>query len=178
MNMNDKKISKDISKALRHCPEQFHIVIDEYGWTDIEPLLKALEAVHGVLTEDDIQGIIDRSEKKRYEIKDHRIRAFYGHTLKKKIKKEVTMPPEILYHGTARNIVPTIMKDGIKSMKRNYVHLSTHIETAVQVGKRKDRQPQILKIHALQAYQDGINFYIGNQDTWLSDHIPAKYIEE
>lgn len=44
--------------------------------------------------------------------------------------------------------------------------------------KRHDKHPWVLKINATQAYQDGINFYYGNEKVWLADEIPSKYITE
>ena len=44
--------------------------------------------------------------------------------------------------------------------------------------KRHDKHPCVLKINATQAYQDGINFYYGNEKVWLADEIPSKYITE
>ena len=49
--------------------------------------------------------MIEKSEKKRHEIKDGRIRAFYGDSIPMKIWKEEKTPPDILYHGTARRKV-------------------------------------------------------------------------
>lgn len=63
-------------------------------------------------------------------------------------------------------------------MNRQYVHLSLDKETALQVGKRHDSSPIILKIEAYKAYQDGISFYLGNETVWLSDSIPPQYISQ
>ncbi|HHV35992.1 MAG TPA: RNA 2'-phosphotransferase, partial [Syntrophomonadaceae bacterium] len=48
----------------------------------------------------DLQKIINESNKKRFEIKDGEIRATYGHSLPSKIEKKPTVPPKFLYHGT------------------------------------------------------------------------------
>lgn len=47
---------------------------------------------------------------------------------------------------------------------------------AESVGKRRDNHPVILKINAKQAVKDGIKFYIGNNEVWLCDHVPTKYL--
>ena len=44
-------------------------------------------------------------------------------------------------------------------MSRQYVHLSVDTETAMQVGKRHDSEPVILKINAAEAFESGIKFY-------------------
>ncbi len=40
--MNYTELSKEISYALRHRPQEYGLVLDENGWVGIENLLKAL----------------------------------------------------------------------------------------------------------------------------------------
>lgn len=172
------QLGKHISYILRHHPEKYHIQMDDEGWVDVQELLNVLERHFGLLSENDIIALMQQSDKQRYELKDHKIRAYYGHSLKKKIKKKVQEPPEILYHGTARRFMDAILMQGLQPMSRQYVHLSQDIETAIQVGSRHDEKPIILKIYALKAFQDGIKFYLGNEKVWLSETIPPQYIEK
>jgi putative RNA 2'-phosphotransferase len=51
------------------------------------------------------------------------------------------------------------------------------VETAKQVGLRKNSQTKILMIRAKQAHENGIQFYLGNENIWLADFIPANYID-
>lgn len=176
--MNNIKIEKEISYALRHYPEQYCLDMDEAGWVQVEQLLNALEVKYGKLTETDILEIMRHSDKQRYELKDHKIRAYYGHSLPQKIKKEEHVPPQILYHGTAKRFLDSIMKDGLLPMNRQYVHLSADKETAIQVGSRHDKEPVILEILALKAYEDGVHFYLGNEKVWLADVIAPQYIKK
>jgi putative RNA 2'-phosphotransferase len=87
--------------------------------------------------------MIARSDKVRFEIKDDKIRALYGHSYSysssipfTKIQKIASKPPDILYHGTSPSAVKNIMSEGLRLMNRHYVHLSTDKNTALQVGKR------------------------------------------
>lgn len=95
-----------------------------------------------------------------------------------KILKEVKMPPDILYHGTARRFEQSIMEDGLLPQSRQYVHLSQDVETTENVGKRHDDKPCILIIDAKKAWDEGIKFYLGNEKVWLADEIPSKYIKK
>lgn len=70
------------------------------------------------------------------------------------------------------------MKDSLKPMQRQYVHLSEDRKTVIQVGTRHDQKTIILKIVALQAYQAGILFYQGKQKVWLSEAIPSQYQQD
>ena len=124
----------------------------------------------------DIEYIIANSDKTRFEIQGDRVRALYGHTIPMHISKEPIVPPAILYHGTTHKAAQIILKDGLKPMKRQYVHLSVDTDTAVQVGKRRDSDPVIQKIDAAKAHSDGVKFYKGNDKVVLADYIPPEYI--
>jgi RNA:NAD 2''-phosphotransferase len=87
-------------------------------------------------------------------------------------------PPEILYHGTPRYFLDSIKKNGFLPKNRQYVHLGVDIETAAQVGKRRDDNPVILKIDAKRAWNEGVKFFQGNEKVWLTDCVDPKYIQE
>lgn len=178
--MNYSELSKEVSYALRHAPWEYELEMDESGGVPLEQLLFSL---HQTLkwedvTKKDLIEMIERSEKKRHEIYDDKIRAFYGHSIIMKIVKEEKMPPNILYHGTARRFMDSIAEKGLLPRSRQYVHLSQDIVTAEIVGKRHDNNPQILVIDSLSAWNDGIRFYYGNEKVWLADMVPSKYISE
>ena len=178
--MNYQSLSKVISYALRHAPWEYELEMDEEGQVLVEQLLEALhrEEKWKNVCEADLHEIIRTSEKKRFEIKDGKIRAFYGHSIPMKIAKQEMMPPDILYHGTARRFLDSILQNGLLPQSRQYVHMSHDVETAETVGKRHDARPCILAIDAKRAWEDGVKFYIGNEKVWLADVIPGKYIEQ
>lgn len=174
------KLSKEISYALRHGPWEYELEMDEEGWVPVEQLLSALhkDEKWKDVSEKDFARIIESSEKKRHEMSDGKIRAFYGHSIPMKIAKEAKMPPDILYHGTARRFLKSIQDSGLLPQGRQYVHLSQDVQTAQSVGMRHDSKPCILKIDAGQAWRDGIKFYYGNEKVWLADRVPSKYISK
>lgn len=174
------ELSKEISYALRHAPWEYELEMNEAGFVSVEQLLDALNKNKKweSISEKDLIVMIQKSEKKRYEIANGEIRAYYGHSVPMKIVKEEKKPPRVLYHGTARKFLNSIKENGLLPKGRQYVHLSQDIETARNVGMRHGKQPCVLKINAAQAYQDGIKFYYGNEKVWLADDIPSKYIME
>ena len=177
--MKNIELSKEISYALRHAPWEYELEMDEEGWVLSEQLLDALHRNEKWMNvrEKDFHDIIEQSEKKRFEIKDGKIRAYYGHSIPMKILKEEKMPPDILYHGTARRFLDSIKEKGLLPQGRQYVHLSMDIETAGNVGKRHDDKPCILTIDAINAWNEGIKFYLGNEKVWLADAIPSRFIK-
>lgn len=175
-----EELSREISYVLRHAPWIYELEMNEEGWVLVEQLVDALQGTKkwGNICEADLNEMIEKSEKKRHEMKDGKIRAIYGHSIPMKIIKEEKEPPNILYHGTARRFIESIKENGLLPKSRQYVHLSEDIKTAEIVGKRHDDKPYILIIDAKQAWNEGIKFYHGNEKVWLSDAIPSRYIEK
>jgi putative RNA 2'-phosphotransferase len=167
MAFNDRKLVY----ALRHSPQTFGLQLDGEGWADLQAFLSAMG-----ITREKLDSIIANMDKKRLEIKDGKIRAFYGHSFPSKVQKTESQPPDVLYHGTSPFVAHIIRQEGIKSMDRQYVHLSVNTQTAELVGKRRNANPVIFTIDAKRAFQDGVKFYFGNEDIWLADFIPPQYI--
>jgi len=175
-----EELSKEISYALRHAPWEYELEMDGEGWVPVEQLLEALHRTEkwSNICEADLNEMIEKSQKKRHELASGKIRAFYGHSIPMKILKEEKMPPNVLYHGTARRFLETINENGLLPQSRQYVHLSQDIDTAENVGMRHDDKPCILIIDAKTAWNDGIKFYFGNEKVWLADRIPSRYIRK
>ena len=180
--MNERliRLSKTISHALRHKPEEYGLQLDAEGWVPVETLLDALHRRRETWRQvrvADIEQIMDESEKQRFEMRNGKIRAFYGHSTADKIEKQPAIPPAFLYHGTTPQAAEAILREGLRSMKRQYVHLSTDEKTARLVALRRTSQPVILRVAALEAHQQGIHFYPGNEDIWLADPVPPAFIQ-
>jgi putative RNA 2'-phosphotransferase len=167
-----------LSYILRHHPERFNIKLDAKGYANLEVIIKIINSrfPNHQIGKKSIKDIIELSNKRRFEIIDDRIRAFYGHSIKNKIEmQKVESVPDKLYHGTNLKAYQKIKKEGLKRKSRQYVHLSKSIDTAYSVGKRRTNKPIILMIQANQAGKDRINFYKSG-DMYLADYIPPDYI--
>ncbi len=174
------QLSKTVSHALRHAPWLYELEVDEGGWVPVDDLLQALRehrAAWRGLKHDDLQRMIVHSDKARFELDGGRIRARYGHSLPGKLARTPAAPPSILYHGTPSRAVPAILSEGLKPMRRQYVHLSTDDDTARQVGGRKGGRPVILVVRAGEAHAAGVPFYAGNEFVWLADHVPPPFLD-
>lgn len=173
-------LSRSISQALRHQPWLYELELDEEGWVGVEALLGALRRQRREwheLTEQDIVRVMEAADKQRFELRDGRIRALYGHSTPQRLRKVPTEPPKVLYHGTSRETAELILAEGLKPMGRQYVHLSVDRETAHQVGRRKAREPVILEVAAAEAYAAEVIFYEGNEHVWLADEVPTRFIQ-
>jgi len=173
-------LSRVVSHALRHEPWLYELELDDEGWVSIDLLLNSLRTYDNKwknLNSIDLINMISASDKIRHEISNDRIRALYGHSIPGKLLKIPGKPPNILFHGTASKNLALIYREGLRPMNRQYVHLSTQIEIAEQVGKRKDPKPIILTIVAKEAYEHDVIFYQGNEQVWLVDALPPNFIQ-
>lgn len=173
------KLSKVISYALRHKPEQYGLLLDENGWGDINILAYNIEEQHSEfksLTYLDLAKATSVSDKRRHEISGNKIRALYGHSIRNIIKKIEAVPPVYLYHATSRKNLKKIKEKGIQKMGRQYVHLSQRKNQAKQVALRKTENPIIIKVKAVEATGIGVIFY-REESIWLCDFVPATFIE-
>lgn len=173
------KLSKKIAYALRHNPQKYGLNPDESGFVAISDLLAALTkdiAVNEAVGFEDILFIVNNSKKKRFEISSDLIRAYYGHTYEV-ITGTIAEPPEYLYHGTSDIKRDLIIQEGLLSMTRQYVHLSSDIETALQVGKRHKGETVVLRINAKKASEANVVFRKTNDTTWLANYIAPYFIE-
>jgi len=179
-DVNYISLSKAISKALRHRPERLGLALAPDGSVELSVLVDALNRHGGwprVLSEKDVMHVVEHGTKQRFAVENGRIRARYGHTLPLEVSYELAAPPAVLYHGTSRASVDSIMEEGLLPMGRQKVHLSADMETAVQVGRRHGgSHVVVLRVDAERSSRAGIHFYRGNNTTWLADHVPAAYL--
>ena len=159
--------SKKLSYLLRHSD-----VPDDQGWIPLEKLVQD----YGY-TEQCVRQIVANDEKHRYEISDDdkSVRALYGHSNHVHIQWPEAIPPKILYHGTAQKNLNAILREGLKSMSRQYVHLSETIEDAIKVGKRHG-EPVVLAIDTQKVIENGGYFYRIPNGIWLTKDIKPLYI--
>lgn len=173
-----KKISKFISLVLRHKPEVINLKLDENGWADVEELItKSKRDSHEGFTFEELNEIVETNDKKRFIFNEDKtkIRANQGHSIDIDLALKPQQPPEFLYHGTAQSNIDSILEKGIEKRSRQHVHLSQDKETATKVGMRHGK-PIILIIKTQEMFNDGIEFYLSENNVWLTDFVDAKYI--
>lgn len=174
MNRDNIRIGKHIVYLLRHNPED--LTMDSNGYVEVRALLNKLN-----ITKLTLDFIVETNDKKRlaYNEAQTLIRAVQGHSIDVDVNLKLTKPPQILYHGTSDKHYELILSTGgLKKMQRLYVHLTDSLDTAYNVGKRytKDKVV-ILTVNAQQMHDEGYKFYLSENNVWLTDCVPLKYIE-
>lgn len=165
-------MSQKLAYILRHCTEPLYIDLNG-GWAPVSDILQLLS-----LERSDLDDIVATDNKGRYsfDATGTKIRANQGHSiLGVVIDMEQPDPPEILYHGTATRFLDGIMRDGLKPMSRQWVHISSDYETAVTVGKRHGK-PAVLEFRAQEFVADGHKLFLSANGVWQAAVVPVKYL--
>lgn len=178
MNKKQLNISRKLSYWLRHKPSSIGITIEKNGWTPLDILIKK-----SGFTLEDIKIVVENNDKKRFSFNDDltKIRANQGHSIGIEMEFDKVTPPKFLYHGTSKRNIPSILKNGLDKMNRDYVHLSKDIETAEIVAKRRKGDIVIFKVFAgkmkFDKFPNGYEFYLSENGVYLVDNVPHQYLE-
>lgn len=170
-NDNLVKRGKELSFLLRH-DKDYHF--DEHGYREVSDLI-----CNHNFTMELLENIVETNDKQRYEFSDDKtkIRARQGHSVDVDVDLKECTPPDVLYHGTASRFIESIEENGINSGTRKHVHLSSDKATALNVGNRHGR-PCIIVVDTKRMADDGIKFYLSNNNVWLTEFVDKKYISE
>jgi putative RNA 2'-phosphotransferase len=168
------KVSKYMSYLLRHNPGD--LKMDKYGFVDFKDFLEKISQRFQV-DKTLVFEIVEKSDKKRFEVVDGKIRALYGHTIPVKLEFEEDKTVKILYHGTTPYAASEIVKEGLRPMKRKWVHLSPTVEIAREVGLRRTENPVVLKVDAESARNNGVRFYKATEKVYLCSRLKSQYIK-
>lgn len=170
---NRKEISKYMAYLLRHEPSGLDV--SNEGFVGLSSLIDKLCDRWPEITKEDIREVVERDPKGRYEIKEGKIRARYGHS----IDVEPTLneaTADVLYHGTTSQATQNILEEGLKSKGRQKVHLSATVEDAMEVGRRRTKNPVILRIDVGEAQSEGTKIERASDKVFVADYIPSKFI--
>ncbi|MYR45359.1 RNA 2'-phosphotransferase [Streptomyces sp. SID5910] len=169
------KVSKYLSKHLRHQPERIGLTLDEAGWVEIDTLIAAA-AAHGFrFTRHELDHVVATNDKRRFAVEGGRIRASQGHSVDVELGLPAADPPPYLYHGTVARVLDAIRTEGLRPMNRHDVHLSPDRETATRVGARRGR-PVVLSVDAAAMHRDGHVFHVSANGVWLTKAVPPRYL--
>ncbi|MBD2166754.1 RNA 2'-phosphotransferase [Calothrix membranacea FACHB-236] len=179
--MNDSrliKVSKFLSKHLRHKPADIGIKLAPGGWVEINELITACAKNKFPITRQELQLVVESNDKQRFSFDSTGtlIRANQGHSVEVDLQLEPVVPPDVLYHGTAKQSVESILQTGLSKMSRHHVHLSKDIATAKNVGARHGK-PVVFAVDAAAMHQADYIFYCSDNGVWLVDNVPTEYLQ-
>lgn len=167
------KKGKFLSLVLRHRPEAIGIELDANGWANVDELVNT-----GNWTKELLEEIVRTNNKQRHEFNENKtkIRARQGHSIDVDVELKEICPPPYLYHGTSEAAIDSIFKTGIEKRGRLHVHLTGSIKAARKSGSRWRGKPNVIEVRTLDMHNDGYKFFVSNNDVFLVEHVPTKYI--
>ncbi len=180
--LSDEKaeiISKTLAGILRHYPSKLNLAMDIHGWVNIYMLINTLRTIPDLkwLKKHHILAIIDTDDKHRYEVKNNKIRATYGHTVDIELDLPTDNIPDILYYPVTKEELPIILESGIMPVDRKYVHLSKSIEKAKEAGWVRTSEPVILKVNSKKIIEDGVKIMQAGRTVYITKNILPQYLE-
>lgn len=169
--------SRFLSMVLRHKPEEIGLELDNNAWADVNDLLSKMKKTGRTLSRAQLEEIVDTNDKKRFTLSQDgtRIRAAQGHSFNVNLGLDPIAPPDVLFHGTARENLDSLFSLGIQSKGRSQVHLTKDEETAIEVGSRHGKAV-VLAVSTKRMHSDGHKFFQADNGVWLTDQVPTKYL--
>ncbi|KAA9398861.1 RNA 2'-phosphotransferase [Haloarcula sp. CBA1130] len=182
-----RQLSKFVSGALRHFPEDAGIELDEAGWTAFDSLRAAVERTYDWADNEALAGVVATDPKGRFErtgisdeagaaAADGRVRAAYGHSVDVSLDTTDNPVPTTLYHGTAPRNAKSIREGGLKPMNRQTVHLSDSVTAAREVGRRHADNPVVFVVDAAAMRADNRRVVKRGTETYTTDRVPPQYL--
>jgi putative RNA 2'-phosphotransferase len=168
-------LSRFLSFLLRHRPVNYPLHFDKQGFVEWNEVVRTVQTRFADITAEEVLDVIENSDKKRFELREGKARATYGHSFPVDLGLETVEPPARLYHGTARDLAQSILREGLKPRGRQYVHLSLSLEEAIDVGKRRDPAPSIVVVDSRAAHASGVLFYSCGQ-LFLTREVPPMFL--
>ena len=174
------ELSKTLSYHLRHDPA---VQRDTEGYVSLATL-----PIHAPI--EWVQQIVRESDKQRFTLQERAdgwyIRANQGHsaTIANQLADEamltrLTDPIEGVFHGTYRQHLPAIQRDGLNRMSRKHIHIA---KSHTAISGQRATCDVFLYIDMARAMADGIIFYESANGVILTEGIdgvlPPTYFHE
>ncbi|WP_248896642.1 RNA 2'-phosphotransferase [Haloplanus halobius] len=170
------RLSKFLSGALRHFPDDVGLSLDDQGWVAWADLVAAVRDHYSWADADAVAAVVATDPKGRFEREGDRIRAAYGHSVDVTLEPTDAPVPDCLYHGTATENADAIEDEGLKPMGRQQVHLSASVEDAREVGRRHAPDPVVFAVDAASLVADGHRVTKRGRQTYTVDRVPPAYL--
>ncbi len=158
------RLSRTMAYHLRHDKS---LEMDEGGWTTLDDLADAIQ--QGTTPELLATVATDRLES-RFEVRDGRIRARYGHSLEVRLDHLPVSRPLVVYHASPWAYTPSILDErrGLQRGGRRWVHLTDSMREAVANGTREGH-PLVYAV-----WSDALpELLAASAHTFLAESVPS-----
>jgi putative RNA 2'-phosphotransferase len=170
-----EQLGRLVAGGLRHFPGDLGLQMDSRGWVDLTKLGEVVRSRHRWASKELVIALIESDPKQRYEIRNDRVRARYGHSVDVELDHQDNQLPWLFY-GASEEEADRILEIGLKSASQRYVHLSTTPEKAWHVATFRTGNPKVIQVEAAAAQGGGVKMMIVNEDIVISEMIPSRFL--
>ncbi|HTS33623.1 MAG TPA: RNA 2'-phosphotransferase [Thermoplasmata archaeon] len=180
--MNDRELDhlgRVLTGILRHFPDRYGLEMEPQGWVSLPAIVRAISQKHPAyhwLRPMHLVAIAETDAKGRYEVRDEKVRATYGHTVDVELDLPTENIPERLYFPVTPDEAAIVLEVGLKPSDRKKVHLSKTAEDARAAGSVRTPEPVILEVDARKARQGGLVIMRAGKTVFLVDQVPPEYL--
>lgn len=180
--MNERELDhlgRVLTGILRHFPDRYGLEMEPHGWVSLPAIVRAISQKHPAyhwLRVMHLVAIAETDAKGRYEVREERIRATYGHTVDIELDLPTENIPDVLFFPVTPDEVTVVLEVGLKPSDRKRVHLSKTAEDARAAGTVRTPEPVILAVDAQKARNGGLVIMRAGKTVYLVDQVPAEYL--
>ncbi len=181
--LNDRELDhlgRVMTGILRHFPEKYGLQLDEHGWVRLGQIVEAIGRQHRGyahwLRIHHLVAIAESDPKGRYEVKDDRIRATYGHTVTVALDLPTDNIPTKLFFPVTPEESAIVLEVGLKPTDRRMVHLSRTADDARAAGQVRTPEPVILVIDTTAARSAGAVIMQAGKTVFLVEQIAPEFL--
>ncbi len=180
--MNERELDhlgRVMTGILRHFPEKYGVALDTHGWVELPKLVHGISSHHRGyhwLRTHHLVAIANSDPKGRYEVREDRVRATYGHTVEIDLDLPTEGIPDELYFPVTIDEAAIVLEVGLKPSDRRKVHLSKTAEDAHAAGAVRTPTPVILAVDARRAGAEGIVIMQAGKTVSLVDQVPPAFL--
>lgn len=187
-----------MTRILRHMASELNLNMRSDGYVRVDDLLKLNMKTFANIplrshSVEDVKEAVRKDNKQRFGLLEENgellIRANQGHTITT-VESESLLKPilsadevPVCVHGTYKKNLESILKFGLKRMKRLHVHFSCGLPTDGEVisGMRRDIDVLVF-LDIRKALEEGMKLYISENKVILTEGldgvVPVKYFEK
>lgn len=176
-----ESLGRMMAGALRHFPEKLELNMEKNGFVNINDFVAAVQNRRRQmrwLRPHHVIAVIETDPKGRYEYRDDKIRATYGHSIDVELDLPTIGIPDKLYYPTTAEEVDIVLETGLKPSDRKKVHLSKTYQDAKNAGSVRTAAPIILEIDAAKAQASGLVIGKAGKTVYLADSVPAEFLSK
>lgn len=177
-------ISRAILRLLRHGDSAFGVVFDQFGLVAEEEFKTWIGRRFPDIPAERFQACLasqldDLLAAEKIEFRCGRIRALYGHSIRRILVGEMKWPETTLMHATCRKHLKAIIRDGLSPRSRSRVQLTSCRKYAKKIydGHTVIAPAAMLSIDPERISPDDVTFRKPNSHVWLANWIPPEAIE-